>query len=368
MALYKRGKIYHFSVSRPDGLHRESTKLTSKKEALEFAEGRIAQIKLADQRGYDADKTISDAALAYLAAGKDSRFVGNIVDAWGKRELRTLKPEWVRKHAKDIYPKAGPATLNRQVITPLQAIINFAYQDEDGRQIKIKRFAVDPKKKEAVDAAWHERFAAHALSPGMAAMARFMFETAARISEACRVMPDDIDLDARTVQLTKTKTKPRLTRVSPIMIDMLRSLLAEQPKANRQDKRQVNGVFGYSSRHAVYNGWKTTCDRAGISYAPPHSSGRVSFATELVVRRGIDPVTAAKLGGWASPKVMMDTYAKADGSHEIIDSVFGEQVAQQNGGVEIVTQKQPQTTFTNTRSELDNNINDLEGKNLRVRP
>jgi len=368
MALYKRGKIYHFSVSRPDGLHRESTKLTSKKEALEYAEIRIAQIKLADQRGYDADKTVSDAALAYLSAGKDSRFVGKIVDAWGKKPLRTLKPEWVRKHAKDIYPDAGNATLNRQVITPLQAIINFAYQDEDGRQIKIKRFEVDPKKKSAVDAAWHQKFAEHALSPGMAAMARFMFETAARISEACRVQPEDIDFDARTVQLTKTKTKPRLTYVSPIMIEMMRELIASAPKANRQDKRKVNGVFGYASRHAVYNGWKTVCDRAGISYAPPHSSGRVSFATELVVRRGIDPVTAAKLGGWASPKVMMDTYAKADGSHKIIDDVFGAQEAQQKSAVEIVAQNAPQTTLTNGQADLHNDFNKLDGKNLKARP
>lgn len=368
MALYKRGKIYHFSVSRPGGLHRESTKLASKKEAQAFAEARIAQIKLADQRGYDADKKIKDAAYAYLAAGKDHRFVGNIVEAWGERELRTLKPEWVRKHAKDIYPDAGPATLNRQVITPLQAIINFAYQDEDGRQIKIKRFAVDPKKKEAVDANWHEQFAQHALSPGMAAMARFMYETAARISEACRVMPEDIDLDARTVMLTRTKTKPRLTKISPVMADMLRELIGQGRKANRQNKKSVNGVFGYASRHAVYNGWKTACDRAGITYAPPHSSGRVSFATELVVRRGVDPVTAAKLGGWASPKVMMDTYAKADGSHDLVDAIFGAQAAHENQTVESITQTPHNLTAAGDHSENVNDFNDLQKNFARPRP
>jgi integrase len=359
--VYKRGKVYYFGVSRPDKFHRESTGLTSKKEAQALADIRVAQIKLADQRGYDEEKDVADAAMAYLASGKDSRFIENIVKKWGKKKLRTLKPEWVRAHAKDIYPEAAPATLNRQVITPLQAIINHAYQDEDGRQIKIKRFAVDAKKKSAVDSEWHEKFAVHALSPGMAAMARFMYETAARISEACRVMPDDVDIAARTVMLTKTKTKPRLTRVSQQMADMLADLIADGPKTNRSDSKSVNGVFGYASRHAVYNGWKTACDRAGIEYAPPHSSGRVSFATELVVRRGIDPVTAAKMGGWASPKVMLDTYAKADGAHDIVDAIFGTPI-------DTIAQNRPKIEPENTILENDNKNNNLEGKNRKLRP
>ncbi|TFE99360.1 hypothetical protein B5M44_03910 [Shinella sumterensis] len=359
--LFKRGKVYYFGVSRPDGYHRESTGLASKKEAQALAEERAAQIRLADQRGFDEEKTIADAAYAYLAAGKDGRFIEPIIKKWGKRKLRGLKPEWVRQHAKDLYPAASPATLNRQVLTPVQAIVNFAYQDEDGRQIKIKRFAVDPKKKEAVDAEWHAKFAAKSKSPGMTAMARFMWETAARISEACRVTANDVDLEARTVMLTKTKTKPRLTRISPVLAEMLRPLMAVDPKRNRQNKKKVNGLFGYASRHAVYNGWKSVCDDAGIAYAPPHSAGRVTFATELVVRRGIDPVTAARLGGWASPKVMMDTYAKADPAHDVVDAIFGENV-----------EKSAQILHTEAteieEADFLNEISDLQAKSASNRP
>ncbi len=359
--VYKRGKVYYFSVSRPSGQHRESTGLASKKEAQTYADVRVAQIKIADQRGYDEDKSVSDAAMEYLASGKDGRFIANIAKAWGKMKLRSLRPEWIVKHAKDIYPNGSNATLNRQVITPIQAIINHAYQSEDGRQIKIKRLPVDPKKKSAVDAEWHEKFAQHALSFGMAAMARFMYETAARISEACRVQPEDVDLAARTVMLTKTKTKPRLTRISQPMADMLAVLMGEPRIMNRADKKKANGVFGYASRHAVYNGWKTTCNRAAIPYAPPHSSGRVSFATELVVRKGIDPVTAAKMGGWASPKVMMDTYAKSDGAHEIVDSIFGTPVDSK-------AQIMPKSEMVNTTSEKPSENNNLQGKISRARP
>lgn len=360
--VFKRGKIYHHYYTDAHGKQRKrSTGLASKKQAQEEADAFVARVKIGNLRGYDAEITVVEAIIAYEAAGKGSRFLDKITKHWGHMKVRTIKPSWVRSHAKDIYPDALPATLNRQVITPMQAVINHAYQSEDGRQIKIEKFPVDPKKKHAVDADWHEKFAEHALSPGMAAMARFMYETAARISEACRVQPGDVDIEARTVDLTKTKTKPRVAKISQRMADML-AVLLEQPRTmNRMDKKSVNGIFGYATRHSVYNGWKTVCDRAGISYAPPHSSGRVSFATELVVRKGVDPVTAAKLGGWASPKVMMDTYAKADGGHEIIESIFGDTIDKKE-------QITPKIDLGSTASENVNENNSLDVKNQRVRP
>jgi integrase len=355
--VFKRGKVYHHYYTDAHGKQRKrSTGLTSKKQAQEEADAFVARIKVGNLRGYDAELKLVEAVISYEAAGKPSRFLDKITKHWGNIKIRTIKPAWVRAHAKDIYPDALPSTLNRQVITPLQAVINHAYQSEDGRQIKIEKFPVDPKKKSAVDSEWHEKFAEHALSFGMAAMARFMYETAARISEACRVAPEDVDLAARTVNLTKTKTKPRVARISQPMADMLAELMSQPRIMNRADKKKANGVFGYASRHAVYNGWKTACNRAGISYAPPHSSGRVSFATELVVRKGIDPVTAAKLGGWASPKVMMDTYAKADEAHAIIDDIFG-------APTENKAQNKPNVASENTSLENVIEINKLQVKN-----
>lgn len=361
--LFKRGKVYHhYYTDIEDKQRKRSTGLTSKKQAQEEADSFVARIKLAKQRGFDADLKLVEAIIAYEADGKSPRFLDKISEQWGHLLVKDIRPSWVRSHAKDIYPSAIPSTLNRQVITPVQSVINHAFQSQDGRQIKIEKFEVkDVKKKSAVDGLWHEKFAEHALSPGMAAMARFMYETAARISEAIRVKPQDIDIDTRTVNLTKTKTKPRLARISQPMADMLADLMEMPRVRHRTDKKKVNGVFGYASRHAVYNGWKTACDRAGISYAPPHSSGRVSFATELVVRKGVDPVTAAKLGGWASPKVMMDTYAKADDGHAVVDSIFGAPSV-------FMEQNTPRTSSENTEIENNNKNKKLNEKITRLRP
>jgi integrase len=342
--VFKRGKYWYFTVPGTKGQERKSTGLTSKKAAQELADSEIARYKLAVSRGFDADVTLEEAIESYIDAGNDRRFLLVIADGWGDQLVREIKPQWVRDHAKDLYPErvgasgqkitaAGNATLNRQVITPVQAVINHAFQSEDGRQMKIEKLdTAKPKAKRAVDWDWHDKFAVNAPTKHMAAMARFMFETGTRISEACRVMPEDVDLAARTVQLQKTKTVPRTTHISRELAGMIAELLALPVVKNRMNKKKANGVFGYASRHAVYNGWKAACDKAGISYDPPHSSGRVSFATETVVRQGVDPVKAAKLGGWSSPKVMMDVYAKAEGLEEIVTDVFdrrgksGEQV------------------------------------------
>jgi hypothetical protein len=54
-----------------------------------------------------------------------------------------------------------------------------------------------------------------------------------------------------------------------------------------------------------------------------HEAGRHSFATEALIRRGIDPVTTAALGGWRNPTVLMNTYAHAEDLGTVAEKVFG---------------------------------------------
>ncbi|WP_282063373.1 hypothetical protein [Roseobacter litoralis] len=56
------------------------------------------------------------------------------------------------------------------------------------------------------------------------------------------------------------------------------------------------------------------CDdiTGGIPYLSAHPAGRHGFFTELVVRQGVDPVTAAKAGRWSDPNLPMRIYAHAE--------------------------------------------------------
>lgn len=71
-------------------------------------------------------------------------------------------------------------------------------------------------------------------------------------------------------------------------------------------------VFGYGSSTGYRKRWQTICKKAGISYLSAHSAGRHGFFTELVVRQGVDPVTAAKAGRWSDPNLPLRIYAHAE--------------------------------------------------------
>jgi integrase len=86
-------------------------------------------------------------------------------------------------------------------------------------------------------------------------------------------------------------------------------------------KDRVFGIGGGRSG-ALYRRWRATCERAGIAYLSPHAAGRHGFGTEMIVRQGIDPVSAAKQGRWSSPAVMLKTYSHEEDSEAKVRDAF----------------------------------------------
>jgi integrase len=89
-------------------------------------------------------------------------------------------------------------------------------------------------------------------------------------------------------------------------------LCREWPKNRKTGKFMRPRVFGYGSSTGYNTRWKTICKRTGIQYLSAHPAGRHGFFTELVVRQGVDPVTAAKAGRWSDPNLPMRIYAHAE--------------------------------------------------------
>ncbi len=71
-------------------------------------------------------------------------------------------------------------------------------------------------------------------------------------------------------------------------------------------------VFGYGSSTGYNGRWKTICKNAGIEYLSAHQAGRHGFYTELGVRQGVDPITAAKAGRWNDAALPDRVYAHAE--------------------------------------------------------
>jgi integrase len=307
--LYQRGKVWHYRGTVAGRRLRGSCQTTFK----EVAARQIAEIEIKQWKchhdGPQAVLTFAQAALAYRAAGKPTRFLSRIEDYWRDTLVRGINPGLIRQMAIELYPNATGATRNRQAIVPCQAIINYAAESELCPYIKIKRFKTEKRVKEPFTIEWVEAFRRHA-SPQLGALALFMFVTGARVSEALRIWPEDVDFKAQTAIIRKTKiSEGRIVHLPRALI----VALADIPKIGGRP------LFLYTSRNNCYRVWDTAVKRAGIKRLTFHS-GRHGFATKAL-RSGIDPKTGAWLGGWKSIRHFMETYA-----HAIQDPTLNERI------------------------------------------
>ena len=253
--------------------------------------------------GPEAVVTFAEAATDYMKAGGQPDFLTPLIRHFGTWTLSAIKPGHITAAAPVLYPGRKPATWNRQVITPARAVINHGHQMGWCAPIRVRRFAEQKPHRVAVDRAWIDRFITAADKrgqPHLGALALFMFQTAARISEALSVTWDDVDLKQRTVAIACTKTgEARLVHITSEMMIVLANLPRQRPP------------FRYPARTAVYGVWRRTCKAAEIDYVPPHQAGRHSAATQAVAL-GIDTPTAMQALGWKSSRLFIETYAHPD--------------------------------------------------------
>lgn len=314
----KRGEFWWIYGTVAGQRIRRSTRTTCEEAARRIAAETEARRQKAALYGADQEATFADACVSYIKNGGETRFLKPILEHFKDSRLATIKPGHIRILARDLLPKASGATMNRQVITPCQAVINHAHGIGLCAPIKVKRFPVPKPERVAVDWQWIDEFREHAVNPYIRALGLFMFTTGARLTEALSIRPEHIDFASSAVRLTNTKSgEPRLCYLSDDMTIELKML------APKRCRDRTLRVFGYANKQGgFYKDWRATCERAGIKYVPPHQAGRHSFATELAIRQGLNPKIVADLGGWKSTRLVMDTYSHTEDLAKIVRSAF----------------------------------------------
>lgn len=263
-------------------------------------------LRPAPGRGNDpaCEKTFREAAASYVASGGEARYLGPILASLGDRPVRAIYPYDLREMAETIYPTQSAATRNRCAIGPARAVLLHAYDRGWRDLIRVRRFREDrPKRKRPASATWLHLLCRQCDRDGLphlAALVLFMAATGARISEAVALRWPEVDLQARTALLLKTKTDTRsLRHLTDEVADRIRDLQASH--------LGDGPVFRYTSRFSVSERIRAVCRRADIPYKSPHVCGRHTFAT-TAIELGIDVGTAMAAGGWRSSKVFLETY------------------------------------------------------------
>lgn len=312
--LYRRGKVWHYRGTVAGRRLRGSTQSTSK----EVAQRVCADLEQREWKGRldgpGAVVTFAQAVMMYRQAEKSDRFVLPILNHWRDTLVKNITPGAIRDSAIVLYPNAGPATRNRQVIVPTQAIINHAAERQLCSHIRVKRFPVVRKEKTPATWAWVQAFMAHATKPNLAGLACFMFLTGARVSEALSVRWSDVDFQKRRVLIRQTKIGEERWAHMP---DELVAALAKIP-------RDDETVFSFKSRGNCKTQWAVAIKRAGIAPLSYHAC-RHGFATGLL-DKGVSPMTVAKRGGWKNAAHVFSTYGHDIADTDVTDLLTGPKI------------------------------------------
>lgn len=299
--IYRRGKIWHYRGTVAGRRLRGSTGTASKEVAQRIAAEKEQRQWKGHLDGPASVLTFAQAAMMYRQAEKSDRFLRPIEDYWKDTLVKNITPGAIRSAAIALYPNAGPATRNRQVIVPTQAVINHAAEHEKCPRIRVKRFPVVRKRKPAATWEWVQAFMANTTKPNLAGLACLMFLTGARISQALAIKWTDVDFKARKVLIRGTLKGGGEPDRKAHMPDELIAALARIP---RDDGR----VFSFKSRGNCKTQWAGACERARIKFLSYHRC-RAGFASGLL-SRGVSPATVADRGGWRDQVTVLKFYSE----------------------------------------------------------
>jgi integrase len=235
--------------------------------------------------------TFASAALAYMQAGGETRFLAPLLKRFGDTDLTDIDQAAIDAAAVALYPDAKPATRNRQVYALVSVVMRRA-----GVAIALKRPAGSAPAPRLV---WLRPAEANALLAAakrtdarFGALLTFLLYCGPRLSEALRLKWADVDLTASTATLRDTKNGSDVTvHLPPIVVAELANLPTKKER-----------VFGLTKCGMLYGFWRDTKKAAGITL-PPRSAFHVLRHSHATWRRkytGADTSALVETGLWKS--------------------------------------------------------------------
>lgn len=248
------------------GIHIDrSTKTSDPKIAKQI----LKKFELDIQRGEVATKdaaTFADAALPYMKAGGDRRPLAPLLEYFGETALTRIDQAAIDAAALALLPDVMPATRNREVYTPVSAVLKHA-----GEEFKIRR----PKgSRGRIITRWlwpEQAFrifeAARSIDPEFAILLEQLCYTGPRLSEELRLTCDNVRLSENFVFLGHTKNgEPRPVHLPPFAV----ASLANHPRGL---ERTGQRVFKFTKGGNLYHLLESACRLAcGL-----HRPTRVKF-------------------------------------------------------------------------------------------
>lgn len=285
-----------------------STGARKRAVAIKVLKGIERQI----ERGAYAEKgepTFASAAAAYMKAGGERTYVRRLLHHFGDTPLSHIDQAAVDGAAAALYSSGSPATRNRQVYTPISAILRRA-----GMRLDLKRPHGSGGSRAT---AWlwpeeaHRIFEeAEKLDKDFAALLIVLCYTGLRLSEALNLTWDNVRLEDGLAYIPDSKNgDPRGAFLPPVAVAALANLAGHMGAPDR--------VFRLSKSGHLYSILRVAAIRAGVSL-PERSAFHIfrhTYATWMRRYAGADSQTLIATGAWKDRK-SVDRYTHTIVSEE----------------------------------------------------
>jgi integrase len=282
----------------------KTPKRTVAARALKEIESEIERGRLVG----GTEKTFADAALAYLKGGGEKRYVAPLLEHFAETPIAEIDQAAVDAAASDLYPpgiseKPSPhnATINRQVHTPVSAILaagGFPRRFRRPKQPDPKARWISPEQAaEFLDRA----------APKLRRLATFLLNGGCRVTEACNIRGEDWHPGQTMAYVRDTKTgEARAVHLTPAVLTECAQL---KPKS-------ADRVFGYKNRWEVYRDWNRAKEAAASPvWFTPHKCCH-TWATWMRQYAGLDLRGLLGTGRWKDLKSVL-RYQHVDTSAEM---------------------------------------------------
>jgi integrase len=289
----------------------ESSRVAERSAAESIRIKREAECLQASIFGRKATTTFLEAAISYLENGGEKRFMAPLLTHFGTQPLGTIDQAAIDRAAKALCPTSASSTVNRQVYTPVSAVLKYAAARGWCEHRQIKRPKPPKGRTSWLTPADAERLI-DACSPHLRPLVIFLLYTGARLAEALYLDWQQLDLERAEVQFLETKNGD--ARGVPLH-PRVRAVLGELKHRIGEVFRRPDGqpyMRKLDGGGQIKTAFKAACRRAGIKDFTPHGC-RHTWATWHYARNK-DLTALMHLGGWRSYSMVL-RYAHMNVSH-----------------------------------------------------
>lgn len=292
---YLRGTIRGIAVD-------ESTQVTERAAAEEIRIRRETELLERSIHGQRQTATFLEAAIMYMENGGSTRFMRPVVDYFGTTLLSKIDQTAIDRAAMALYQDAKPSTRNRQLYTPVSAVLAHAAKRGLCERIAIER-PRQPKGRERWLTPDEAERLIGACSGHLKPLVVFMLYTGARVSEAIYLRWHEVDLPRAHVTFLDTKNNEDrgVTLHSRVVAE-----LANLEHRSGAVFRRPDGLPYTRKNNAggqIKTAFNGACRRAGIQNFRPHDCRHTWATWHYAENRNLPALM--KLGGWKSERMVL---------------------------------------------------------------